>query len=601
MSKTENQNVKCCKKTSIGGQAVIEGVMMRGRSAMATAVRDEDGIIRVESKRIKPQKERNLFFRLPIVRGVVSFISSLFGGTAVLMRSADVFGEGEPSKFEKWMAEKLKVNVMSVVSTLSLILGLALAVFLFMWLPQFTRTTIEGWCGEGFSFNLWAKNFIEGGLKLLIFVVYILLVSLLKDIRRTFMYHGAEHKTISCYEKGLDLTVENAKKCTRVHDRCGTTFMVFVMVISILTFALTESLIGDVEKIYRILLKIALLPVVAGLSYELLKLLAKTKSPLVLPLKVPGLLLQRVTTREPDDKMLEVAITAFKTVLEMDEDPNIPEKTFVTAMKRKDLLDSVNKRLVENGIEESAESEWIISLVLGIKRSELSTDKLVSPKFVDIVNKIVDERITGRPLWYCIGDTDFYGYKIKVDENVLIPRPETELLVENALKDLDASKKVLDLCTGSSAIAIAVNKKCGAEVTAVDVSEGALNLAKENAKINDASVEFILSDMFTELNGKKFDVIISNPPYIKSQDILTLQREVKDFEPMLALDGGVDGYDFYRIIADKAGEYLNDNGVLIVECGDGQAKDIANMLRGFKTVEIIKDYENIERIVKAVL
>ena len=211
--------------------------------------------------------------------------------------------------------------------------------------------------------------------------------------------------------------------------------MVFVMVISILTFALTESLIGDVEKIYRILLKIALLPVVAGLSYELLKLLAKTKSSLVLPLKVPGLLLQRVTTREPDDKMLEVAITAFKTVLEMDEDPNIPEKTFVTAMKRKDLLDSVNKRLVENGIEESAESEWIISLVLGIKRSELSTDKLVSPKFVDIINKIVDERITGRPLWYCIGDTDFYGYKIKVDENVLIPRPETELLVENALKD----------------------------------------------------------------------------------------------------------------------------------------------------------------------
>ena len=601
MSNTEKNNSACCKKTSIGGQAVIEGVMMRGRSSMATAVRDEDGIIRIETKRIKPQKERNLFFRLPIVRGVVSFISSLFGGTAVLMRSADVFGEGEPSKFEKWMAEKLKVNVMSVVSTLSLILGLFLAVFLFMWLPQFTRTTIEKWCGDGFSFDLWAKNFIEGGLKLLIFIVYILLVSLLKDIRRTFMYHGAEHKTISCYEKGMELTVENAKKCTRVHDRCGTTFMVFVMVISILTFALTESLIGDVEKIYRILLKIALLPVVAGLSYELLKLLAKTKSPLVLPLKIPGLLLQRITTREPDDKMLEVAITAFKTVLEMDEDLTIPEKTFVTAMKRKDLVDSVKKKLEENGIGESAEAEWIVSIILDVKRSELNSDKLVSPKFVDKVNNIVDQRITGKPLWYCIGDTDFYGYKIKVDENVLIPRPETELLVENALKHIDNTKTVLDLCTGSGAIAITVNKKSGAKVTAVDVSAGAIDLARENAKLNNAEVEFVLSDMFTALGGRKFDVIISNPPYIKSQDILSLQKEVKDFEPMLALDGGEDGYDFYRIISKNAKEYLNENGVLIMECGFDQAKEIADMLKGFKSVEIIKDYENIERIVKAVL
>ena len=161
---------KQSKCTSIGGQAVLEGVMMRGRSAMATAVRDADGIIRVESKRVKPQKERNLFFRLPIVRGVVSFVSSLFGGTAVLMRSADVFGEGEPSKFEKWVATKLKINVMSVVTTFSLILGLALAIFLFMWLPQFIRTTIEGWCGADFKFDIWARNFIEGGLKLLIFI-----------------------------------------------------------------------------------------------------------------------------------------------------------------------------------------------------------------------------------------------------------------------------------------------------------------------------------------------------------------------------------------------------------------------------------------------
>ena len=356
------------KRTSVGGQAVIEGVMMRGVSSMAIAVRDEDDVIRIESKRIKPQSERSKFLRLPLIRGVVSFIESFSSGTRTLMRSADVFGEGEPSRFEKWLAEKLKIDVMKIVTGFALILGLALAIFLFMWLPQFTRISLERLFKT--DFGVWADNFIEGGLKLLIFVLYILLASLLKDIRRTFMYHGAEHKTISCYEKGLDLTVENVKKCSRVHDRCGTTFMVFVMLISILTFAVVESLVGGkIENVFRILLKIALLPVVAGLSYELLKGLSKTQSPLVLPLKIPGLLLQRITTREPDDKMIEVAIASFNTVMEMDEDKTIKEKTFIVPEKRKDLVNRVKESLKENGIDEDAEAEWIVSIALDVKRS----------------------------------------------------------------------------------------------------------------------------------------------------------------------------------------------------------------------------------------
>ena len=592
-----------CKKASIGGQAVLEGVMMRGNTAMATAVRDADGVIRLETKRIKSQKERSLFFRLPIVRGVVSFISSMVGGVKTLMRSADVYGEGEPSKFEKWLADKLKINVMSVVATLSMLLGVGLAILLFMYLPQLCRSGLESLIGN--PFDIWAKNFIEGGLKLLIFVIYILLSSLLKDVRRTFMYHGAEHKTISCYEKGLELTVENAKQCSRVHNRCGTTFMVFVMLISILTFALLESIIGtNVEKIYRLLLKIALLPIVAGLSYELLKGLAKTNCFIFYPLKVPGLLLQKITTREPDEKMIEVAITAFKAVMDMDNDQTIKEVEFVVAKKRKELLEDVAYKLAQHGIDERAEAEWIVSVVLSVKRSELNCDNMVNPSQVEKINKIVDQRITGRPLWYCIGDTDFYGYTIKVDERVLIPRPETELLVENALKYITEQSKVLDLCTGSGAIAIAVQKKSGASVCAIDVSGAALELAKENARLNNADVEFIESDLFAEISDgveRKFDIIISNPPYIKTSDILTLQKEVKDFEPTLALDGGDDGYDFYKIIAANAKEHLNQNGVLLLECGVGQAQDVAAMLNGFSQVEIIKDYENIDRIVKAVL
>ena len=589
------------KKVYIGGQAVIEGVYMRGAKSEATAVRDADGVIRLETNR-KNAQSGNKFLKLPIIRGVASFLSSLFGGTAILMRSAEVYGEGEPSKFEKWLAEKLKINVMTVVSVISVVLGLAIAVALFMFLPQVVRGALEKWLNGGAAFGIWAKSFIEGGVKLLIFTAYILSVSLLKDIRRTFMYHGAEHKTITCFERGLELTVENARKCPRVHDRCGTTFIVFVLFISIIVMACVESLLhAELNGALRVLVKLALLPVVAGLSYELLKLLAKTKSFLVFPLKAPGFLLQLLTTREPTDDMLEVAITSFKAVYEMDNDESIAERNFLFPKKRSEILAETRRELENCGVTEIAESEWIVALTLGIKRDEVDTDALVSVKNQEKIKALVKERATGRPLWYCIGNTDFYGYIIKTDERALIPRPETELLVENALKVIDETKTVLDLCTGSGAIAVAVNKKTGAEVYASDISLDALKLAEENATLNNAKIKFVVSDMFGSFDNEKFDVIISNPPYIKTEDIKDLQKEIRDFEPIMALDGGKDGLHFYRVIAEKGKEFLKENGVLFLECGYGQAEEIKAILTGYKAVEIIKDYEGIDRIVKAVL
>ena len=579
----------------------MEGVYMRGASSEAIAVRDQDGVIRLETKR-RNNTSKKLLYKIPIVRGIAAFIDSLFGGTKTLMRSAEVYGEGEPSKFEKWLAEKLKINVMTVVSVISVLLGLVIAVALFMFLPQVVRGGLEKWLNSGNTFNVWAKNFIEGGVKLLIFTLYILSVSLLKDIRRTFMYHGAEHKTITCFERGLDLTVENAAKCPRVHDRCGTTFIVFVLFISIIVMACVESLLGgNVQGAWRVLLKLVLLPVVAGLSYELLKLLAKTKSPLVFPLKAPGFLLQLLTTREPSKDMLEVAITSFKAVYEMDNDESVSERKFDLPEKRCDVLANVKAKLNENGIDEEAEAEWIVSITLGIKRNEVNTENLVSVKNIEKINKLVEERISGRPLWYCIGDTNFYGYTIKTDERALIPRPETELLVENALKVIDETKTVLDLCTGSGAIAVAISKETGAEVYASDVSLDALKLARENEELNGAKIKFVLSDMFEAFDKEKFDVIVSNPPYINSGDVKDLQKEIREFEPIMALDGGEDGLHFYRIIAKNAKNYLKKGGALFLECGAGQAADIKNMLIDFSQVEIIKDYEDIDRIVKAVL
>lgn len=344
------------KSVGIGGQAVIEGVMMRGKRSMATAVRDENGNIVVESQYIKPVEEKNFLFRTPFLRGVFNFFGTMVSGVRTLMRSGEVFdGEQEPSKAEKWFAKTFKVDVFSVVMAISVIIGVALSVGLFFFLPQLITTGII----KLFKINAQANagvqigmNLLEGFIRMLIFVAYIALTSMMKDIKRVYMYHGAEHKTISCYEHDLELTVENAQKMTTVHDRCGTTFMFITMVVSVLIFSLT----GWSGQLWvRFLIRLALIPVVAGVSYEVLKFLAKFDNPLVRAMKAPGLLLQKLTTRQPDDGMVEVAIVAFKTVLAMDEDPNLPETKFDTKMlKRK-----VEEQLLLTGITVDRAKELI--------------------------------------------------------------------------------------------------------------------------------------------------------------------------------------------------------------------------------------------------
>lgn len=591
---------KKVKKTSIGGQAVLEGVMMRGRCGVATAVRDSDGIIRIEAERITPPEKKSIFVRFPIIRGIVNFFSSLVTGTKILMRSAEVYGgdDDEPSKFEKWLAKTFKIDVMDVVLFFGVALGLVFSIALFFILPTF----LGGLIGKAApNMPPIVKNLIEGGIRILIFVGYILFTSLLKDIKRTYMYHGAEHKTITCYEKGLDLTVENVKKCRRVHDRCGTTFMFFVMFVSILVYSVFGAIFPVLNENVglKMLSRIVLLPLIAGLSYELLKLLAKTDSPLVLPLKAPGLLLQMLTTKEPDEQMMEVAIAAFNKVLKMDEDPNEPVCKFVCPEKVSVVTENLKKKFRSSSVDET-DAEWIVSIVTGIKRSELGGDSRVKSSHIDKIDELAAERIKGKPLSYVLGNADFYGYEIKVDERVLIPRPETEELVSEVLKVVKNTDKVLDLCTGSGAIALVINKKSGASVTATDISEAALEVAKENFKQFDAAVETRLIDLYGDLS-EKFDIIVSNPPYIKTEEIDTLDKEVKDYEPRIALDGGEDGLDFYRRICEGAKQRLNEHGKLFLEAGYGEAEEIKKMLENDFNVEIIKDISGIDRIIKAEL
>ena len=585
---------------------MLEGVMMMGKTCMATAVRDPDGQIQVEAKRLKTTPALSRASKIPFVRGIVNMVASLVRGTRTLMRSAAVYGEEEESgRFEKWLAEKFRINLMTVVSTISVFLGVILAVALFMVLPNLGVSGLKE-LFPSLSGSAW-EYVLLGVFKLVIFFAYLGLILILKDIRRLYMYHGAEHKTITCYESGLPLTTENVMKCSRLHARCGTSFLFIVLAINILVISLVNWGIGvhriengALEFLAKLGIELVLLPVIAGVSYEALKLVAKFNGKISLIFKAPGFLIQKVfTTREPDESMAEVAIAAFEKVLAMDADPEMPETEFITAGILSQKLAETKKLFAENGIDES-DAEWIYSLTLGIPRSELSQERIVSPAESKKIASIVAERLTGRPLWYIIGDVDFCGCKIKVDERVLIPRPETEELAEITIKAVEEGDKVLDMCTGSGCLAIAIAKGCAGKnisVTAADVSDAALMLAKENANLNSAVVHFVQTDLFENIRGR-FNIIVCNPPYIRTEEVAALAREVKDFEPRIALDGGEDGLDFYRRLAKDINRYVARGGMLILEVGEDQAADVLRIFEKRDYAIVVKDMEGKDRFLK---
>lgn len=305
------KNQKKIHKTSIGGQAVIEGVMMRGPKEIAIAVRTPEGSITVDKKPISSLGMKYKFLKAPILRGIVSFFESMIIGVKALMFSAEFYdlegGENEePSKFdlllEKIFGEKLK----DVLIYFSVFVALIFSIGLFMLLP----TVIIGFIKNLVNSHIIA-NLSEGLLRIAMFLGYILIVSRMKDIQRVFEYHGAEHKTIHCYEHEEELTVENVKKHSRLHPRCGTSFLLIVMVVSIILF----SFLSWSNVWYRLLSRLLLLPLVAGISYEFIKFAGRSEHSLVCALSKPGMLLQMLTTREPDDSQIEVAIASLKNVL----------------------------------------------------------------------------------------------------------------------------------------------------------------------------------------------------------------------------------------------------------------------------------------------
>ncbi len=606
MSKKEKKAKPIC--SSVGGQAVMEGVMMMGKTAYCTAVRDPDGNIQVEKKRIKRTKAGVTASKIPFVRGVVNMFGSLVRGTKALMRSSEVYGssDDEPGRVEKWFAEKFKTDLMSVVSFVGVILGLVLAIVFFMWLPRFLVSTLDKYLWKTLIGSPW-EYVMLGVFKLVIFLGYLGLIMVLKDIRRLYRYHGAEHKTINCYEKGLELTPENVMNCSRIHDRCGTSFLFIVIIINIVLLGIVswalkvnQISIYALQVLANIGVEIVLLPVIAGISYEILKLLAHFHGPVSKVFKAPGMLLQKVfTTREPDEQMVEVAIAAFTSAMEMDADGELEEELFITGGLLPKMLEETKKKFAENNIDES-DAEWIYSIILGINRSELTQQRMVKPGETRKIIELVDKRMTGRPLWYIIGDVEFYDCTIKVDERALIPRPETEILAQQVVNSVEEGDKILDMCTGSGCIAVSVAKHLKGkkvQISAADVSDAAIMLARENANYNSVDINFVQSDLFSHVHGR-FNLIVCNPPYIKSGEIAQLQSEVRDYEPRIALDGGDDGLEFYRRLAKEVSRYITRGGLLMLEVGEGQAEDVLKLFDKREYAMVVKDFAGVDRFLK---
>jgi uncharacterized protein YqhQ len=294
------------KSSNIGGQAVLEGIMMKNKDNYAVAVRKPDGEIAVDVQKYESVIPFKTIKEIPFVRGIFNFVDSLVLGMRTLMYSASFFEEEEMQEYTE-EEQKKKDKKDSMMMTGTMIVSFILAIAIFMGLPYLAISLLGR-----FTQSQGLLALAEGIIRLAIFLLYIVSVSFMKDIRRTFMYHGAEHKCINCIEHGLDLTVENVRESSKEHKRCGTSFLLFVMIVSIILLFFVRAK----THLMRIVIRLLLIPVIAGISYELIKLAGSSENPIVQIISKPGLLLQKLTTKEPDDDMIEVAIQAVEAVFD---------------------------------------------------------------------------------------------------------------------------------------------------------------------------------------------------------------------------------------------------------------------------------------------
>ena len=575
----------------MGGQAVIEGVMMRGSKGIATAIRTSKGNIKVSVKKTVPLTKKYKILSLPFIRGITALLDSLIIGIKTLNYSASFFEqEEEESAFEKWIKNKFGEKLAGdLIITLTMIISFAVSIGIFIGIPTSIASIFKN-----FGFSSIILNLIEASIRIAILILYMFLISKMEDIYRVFQYHGAEHKTIFCYENEQRLTVENVKKQSRLHPRCGTNFIFLTMFVSILLYTFT----GWGNFIERIIIRIVLLPVVAGISYEIIKWLGRSESKFSKIIAYPGLMLQKLTTKEPDDMQIEVAIKSLMAAEGIKDMKTIGE-----------LLIYGNQQLKEAEIDTYIlDCQLLLTKVLNkdkiylILNKDEEVSKLNENKFKQLIKK----RKEKMPMAYILKDVEFMGLDFYVEEGVLIPRGDTEVLVEEVLKHIGENDdtSICDLCCGSGAIGISIAYlRENTKVDLIDYYDIPERVTKRNiTKHNlNSRATFIKSDLLEEVinQQKKYDILVSNPPYIKEEVIETLMDDVKKYEPHTALSGGEDGLYFYKKIVDDSDKILNKDGILAFEIGHDQGKEVSDLMieKGYKNVRIVKDLAGHDRVV----
>ncbi len=394
--KTHTEKEVHMKSSGIGGQAVLEGVMMKNKKNYAVAVRKPDGEIAVEKGEITSVTEKHKVLGLPIIRGVVNFVESLVLGMKMLTSSAAYFDDAEeqPGKFELWIQKKFGEKADKFIMGCTVFVSVVMAIAIFMLLPLAVVSFIDD---EVISYE-W-KTLIEGLLRVVIFLGYVVLISRLKDIKRAFMYHGAEHKTINCIEHGMAPTVQNVRECSRLHKRCGTSFLLFVMLISVIFFLLFR-----VETLWlRFVVRILFVPVIAGISYEFIRLAGSSDSKIIGFLSKPGLWLQGLTTREPDDDMIRVAVASVEAVFDWQAyiDENFGKRIRKKNGKIKKSPAEKNETVKEtkkNEPKEALKEEKAALAAVPVKEEEITASEIAATEAKPVQNA-EPEDITAKFDW----------------------------------------------------------------------------------------------------------------------------------------------------------------------------------------------------------
>ncbi len=538
-------------------------------------------------KKLKSFKTRNkvIFWHFPFIRGLQFLFCGLFMFFSSLISSFDLSGKVVKVKnLKKYYIQKI------VILTLVVLLGIGLSELLMGFAANRLAYLIVDYRG-----NTLLRNLIMLIFKIVIFYSLMLSLRTLSGVIDFFRFNRA-----------CELSSKPARKDKKVgrfiwlkdwmsgEIGCSNfcNYIVFVFLSDIIVITLVG---GGFGILFKLLFHIAVMLVSSMVCYEILVAVENIK--MLNPFKWLTFVL---VSAKPTRTHFETVSIAYQEmgILQKGRDFMEDENKHAFSV----VLTEVKNKLSVAGVTDKSDAEWIIATVLGKNRAEIKLVPFVSDKQYEDIMKATERRAKGESIDNIFGFTEFYGIRFDVNKKVLTPRMETELLVEQVLKCQKNFKNctILDLGTGSGAIAVAIAKNCDAKVTAIDVSKVALSVAEQNAKKNDVRIEFLHSNLFQDLKRKrKFDIIVSNPPYIPSSEIEKLDKNVRECDPLVALDGGEDGLDFYREIISKLGKRLNSGGHVFFEVGKGQASEVKKLLKesGFEEIKTTKDYNKIERIV----